>query len=94
MEGAFQAVRLPYGESERLAMYVFLPDEDSSILEFTADLSNEGCNQWKNEFQRYQGNLKMPRFSMKYEETLKNNTSNYRHATRIPLGINGVFLWG
>ena len=69
-EGAFQAVRLPYGESERLAMYVFLPDEDSSILDFTADLSNEAWNQWKNEFQTYQGNLKIPRFSMEYEETL------------------------
>lgn len=69
-EGAFQAIRLPYGESERLAMVVFLPDEESSILEFTAGLSNEAWNQWKNEFQRYQGHLKMPRFSMEYEKSL------------------------
>ena len=69
-EGAFQAVRLPYGESERLAMYVFLPAEDSSILDFTADLSNESWNHWRNEFRTYEGHLRLPRFSMEYEETL------------------------
>ena len=69
-EGAFQAVRLPYGESERLAMVVFLPDEDSSLLEFAADLSTEKWNEWREEFQTYQGNLRLPRFSMEYEESL------------------------
>jgi len=69
-EGAFQAVRLPYGESERLAMFVFLPDENSSLLDFVADMSNEKWNQWRDEFQTYEGHLRLPRFSMEYEETL------------------------
>ncbi|SMP63993.1 serpin family protein [Anoxynatronum buryatiense] len=69
-EGAFQAVRLPYGESERLAMVVFLPDENSSLLELAADLNMENWNQWREEFQTYQGHLRLPRFSMEYEEKL------------------------
>jgi serine protease inhibitor len=69
-EGAFQAVRLPYGESERLAMYVFLPDEDSSLMEFATNLKMENWNRWREKFQTYQGNLQLPRFSMEYEETL------------------------
>lgn len=69
-EGAFQAVRLPYGESERLAMYVFLPAENSSLLEFASDVTTEKWNQWREEFQTFQGNLRLPRFSMEYEESL------------------------
>lgn len=69
-EGMYQAVRLPYGESERLAMVVFLPTEDSSLMTFVQDLSTDNWNQWHQEFQIYEGNLRLPRFSMKYEETL------------------------
>ena len=40
-EDGFQAVRLPYGDDERLAMYVFLPPRGADFYEFSANLDYE-----------------------------------------------------
>lgn len=69
-EGEFQAVRLPYGEEERLAMYVFLPDEEQSLHNWINNLSGEKWEQWHQQFRTMEGELHLPRFTMEYEQTL------------------------
>lgn len=70
MEGEFQAIRLPYGKAERLAMYVFLPHEKSSLSEVVAGLDGDKWDLWRSQFASMRGNLILPRFSMDYEKTL------------------------
>jgi serine protease inhibitor len=70
VEGRFQAVRLPYGEEERMAMYVFLPDETSSVGEFVADLSTVNWNEWRGSFASMNGRVMLPRFKVEYEKSL------------------------
>ena len=66
----YQAVRLPY-EDENLAMYVFLPDTNSSP-EKLLDLLNGRT--WKRitkpGFNEKEGTLELPRFKMEYSVTL------------------------
>lgn len=66
-EGEFEAVRLPYGTEERLAMYVFLPD---NLEEFVDMFSMEEWSQWQKEFRSLNGVLLLPRFEMEYEQSL------------------------
>ena len=66
----FQAVRLPYGEKERLAMYVFLPPQESGLQEFLGQWSAEGWKEQREQFQQAEGDLYLPRFSLEYEKTL------------------------
>ncbi len=69
-EGEFQAVRLPYGEKERLAMYVFLPHGQRSLSEFVAGLDGDTWYEWQGQFKTMEGHLALPRFSMEYEKSL------------------------
>ncbi len=69
-EEGFQAVRLPYGKKETMAMYIFLPTEDEGLLNFIDDIDNETWQQWHRSFQVNEGSLQIPRFSMEYEKSL------------------------
>lgn len=69
-EGEFQAVRIPYGKEERLAMYVFLPDEESSLKKFLENLSIDKWKDWKQKFSKVEGDLFLPSFKMEYEKPL------------------------
>lgn len=66
----FQAVRLPYGTSQRFAMYVFLPDEESSLSEFADSLSLTKWKQWVGRFGLKNGVVHLPRFAITYDESL------------------------
>ena len=67
----FQAVALPYGAGET-SMYVFLPDESSSLEEFHEQLTAENWNQWLTGFQEQKGQVSLPKFKLKYDVELKN----------------------
>lgn len=69
-EGKFQAVRLPYGEEERLGMYVFLPHEDSSVSELVSELDEVTWEGWREDFNTMEGDLALPRFTLEYEKSL------------------------
>jgi len=69
-EGEFQAVRLPYGEEERLGMYVFLPHEDSSVRELVSELDDATWEEWREDFDTIEGDLSLPRFTLEYEKSL------------------------
>lgn len=66
----FEAVRLPYGKDERLAMYVFLPGEQTSLAALQQRLSYENWNEWLSGFSRKLGEVSLPRIDVEYKVTL------------------------
>ncbi|MBD1998640.1 serpin family protein [Leptolyngbya sp. FACHB-541] len=66
----FQAVSLPYGESKRLSMYVFLPRENSSLSAFQQSLTAENWETWMSQFGRQEGAISLPRFKLEYTTQL------------------------
>ncbi|WP_303866285.1 serpin family protein [Acetobacterium wieringae] len=66
----FQALRLPYGEDERMAMVLFLPNPDFSLGEFLQQLSQDSWSNWMGLFEPKEGSLMLPKFTMAYENSL------------------------
>ncbi len=70
----FQALCLPYGNGST-SLYLFLPEQNSSLPGFLSGLSYEVWEQWMTRFQETPGEVKIPRFKLDYEvnlnETLK-----------------------
>ncbi len=64
-----QAISLPYQE-ERVSMYIFLPDEDSSLAEFCAELDADTWEGWVSQLHKQEGSITMPRFKAEYEAEL------------------------
>ena len=69
-EESFQSVRLPYGEEERMAMYVFLPSEKHNLQDFFKGFKKLEWEGLRQEFHKAEGDLYLPRFSMEYEKSL------------------------
>jgi serpin B len=65
----FQAIALPYGAG-RMSMYVFLPDEHTTLDQFERNLSPENWQKWMNTFRLAPGDLRLPRFKVEYEAEL------------------------
>jgi len=68
----FQAVNLLYGEGG-VSLYLFLPDQGSSLDEFLKGLSFQKWEEWINNFSDTPGDVKLPRFKLDYEETLNDS---------------------
>ena len=66
----FQAISLPYG-SERLSMYIFLPEQDSSLEAFHKNLNAANWDKWMNQFHKMKGTIVLPRFKLEYQVELK-----------------------
>ena len=66
----FQAVGLPYGDTDQLSMYVFLPDKDSDLSSFYKQLTPTNWNKWLAAFSDERGSLGLPRFKLEYEVSL------------------------
>lgn len=65
----FQAVRLAYAGGS-MSMAIFLPDEDAGLEPFLDGLSADAWRKALGEFKPASGQLKMPRFTFEYEQTL------------------------
>jgi len=65
----FQALSLPYGEG-KFSMYVFLPDEDSSLEDFCKNLTAENLEEWISLFHMTEGDILLPRFKVEYKSLL------------------------
>lgn len=84
----FQAVSLPYGDG-RFSMYVFLPDENSSLAEFQARLTPENWEAWMGEFGEAEGDIYLPRFKIEYERLLNNQLTGLGMGVAFePYGAN------
>lgn len=66
----FQAISLPYGESKRLSMYVFLPRESSDLNAFQQSLTADNWETWMSQFGRQEGAISLPRFKLEYTTQL------------------------
>lgn len=65
----FQAVALPYGQGS-VSMYIFLPDEQTSLDHFERGLTPENWDTWMKSFRVTPGDLKLPRFKVEWEANL------------------------
>jgi len=65
----FQAVSLPYGKGG-VSLYLFLPDEGSSLDEFLKGFSFQKWEELIKNFRDTPGEVKLPRFKLDYEKTL------------------------
>ena len=78
----FQAVALPYGKGS-VSMYVFLPDEQTSLDQFEKDLTSENWEMWMKSFGFGPGNVTLPRFKVEWESKLND--------ALIALGMSEAF---
>lgn len=65
----FQAISLAYGDGE-MSMYIFLPDHESNLNSFLADLNAERWENWMSQFHGQDVSLVMPKFKLEYETGL------------------------
>lgn len=66
----FQALRLPYGEDQQIAMMLFLPNEGVSLEEFQKQLNGDNWSKWISLFEQKEGSLMLPKFTLAYEKSL------------------------
>ena len=66
----FQAVSLPYGENERVSIYLFLPLPGNSLEQFYAELNQAHWDKWIASFGNMEGEVGLPKFSFDYEVSL------------------------
>jgi len=66
----FQAVAIPYGKTDRVSMYIFLPDPDQTLKNFYDQLDAAAWSTWLKSFQKTEGSVGLPRFKFEYESSL------------------------
>ncbi len=66
----FQAAKLPYGENERVSMYLFLPAQEVGLTGFYDELNAENWAAWINSFTTVKGEIGLPRFKFEYDTSL------------------------
>jgi serpin B len=65
----FQSVALAYGNGS-VSMYLFLPDEQTSLDQFEQSLTPENWDTWMKSFRLTPGDLMLPRFKVEWESNL------------------------
>jgi serpin B len=66
----FQAIRLPYGNEGRFAMYVFLPRKVAGLPDFLRSLDESHLTRWQSQFDENRGEIALPKFETTYSEQL------------------------
>lgn len=66
----FQAIRLPYGNEERYAMYVFLPRKTAGLPDFLRSLDEKHWTRWTSQFEENNGEIALPKFEANYSKQL------------------------
>jgi serine protease inhibitor len=67
----FQAISLPYGETNNLNMYIFLPRQESNLTEFLSLLTLENWQQWLSQLQQKEVTIILPKFKNEYQQEMK-----------------------
>lgn len=83
----FQALRLPYGEDEQMAMVLFLPNEDVSLEQFQKQLNQDNWSNWMTLFETKTGSLMLPKFTMEYEKSLNQVLTDLGMGVAFEAGI-------
>ncbi|BAT56022.1 Proteinase inhibitor I4, serpin [Nostoc sp. NIES-3756] len=66
----FQAVSLPYGQTRKVSLYIFLPKQNSNLKAFYQNLNPKNWDKWLSEFSQRDGSITLPRFQSDYETSL------------------------
>ena len=66
----YRALRIPYGDKDRMAFYVFLPKEGVSLGQLQDQLASLG-SKWISGFQSNVVQLQLPRFKLEFQVELK-----------------------
>ncbi|MFN8576585.1 MAG: serpin family protein [Candidatus Sericytochromatia bacterium] len=72
-ENQFEGAELTYGEDSKVSLFLFLPNEKSSLEKFYTQLNNENIEKWVKKFYHTQGMISFPKFKLKYTKQLKEN---------------------
>jgi serine protease inhibitor len=67
---SFQAIRLPYGNQDRYAMYVFLPRKMAGLPDFLRSLDETRWTPWMSRFDENMGEIALPKFETTYSKQL------------------------
>jgi serine protease inhibitor len=67
---SFQAIRLPYGNEARYAMYVFLPRKMAGLPDFLHSLDERHWTRWMSQFDANNGEIALPKFEATYSKQL------------------------
>ncbi len=65
-----QIACLPYGPDGNSAMWIVLPKDGTSLDALVTGLSEDQLKGWQNRAWEREGTLKLPRFKLRYKETL------------------------
>lgn len=68
-----QVARLPYGKDQKASMLIVLPSPGAGMHELISGLSVRTINAWTAALSHQEGTLELPRFEMKYKETLNDS---------------------
>jgi serine protease inhibitor len=68
-ENSFEAVRMPYKDGN-FGMYVFLPNENSSVEALIKEMSYENWNKWKTQFNAGMRAVEIPKLHLEFEQKL------------------------
>jgi serine protease inhibitor len=79
----FQAVSLPYGQGQRMSLYLFLPQQTSSLSRLHSSLTEQNWEQWMTQFRPRPGTIELPRFKLEYQVNL--------NQTLMALGMKSAF---
>jgi serpin B len=78
-----QFAKLPYGKDEQAAMWIVLPKEGTSLDSIVKGLDSAKLKGWRDNAYERRGTLKLPRFKLRYKETLNESLQ--------ALGMNKAF---
>lgn len=65
-----QGIRLPYGDDERMAIYIFLPGQGKTLTDLNGVFNEANWNQWKEQMAVGSGTIQLPKFTMEYKQSL------------------------
>jgi len=92
--GEFQAIKLPYGESQEVSMYVFLPAKESNLTNFNKSLTSENLEAWFTQFKTSNGLLDLPKFKLEYELILNDSLKALGMSSAFDSNANFTKLGG
>lgn len=81
-----QIAKLPYGEDRKSSMLVILPKDTASMDELIESLTSGKIAEWNSKIWEQKGTLKLPRFEMKYKETLNDALKHCGIKTAFAMG--------
>ncbi|PIQ23526.1 hypothetical protein COW64_24130, partial [bacterium (Candidatus Blackallbacteria) CG18_big_fil_WC_8_21_14_2_50_49_26] len=86
LKNDFQAIELPYGQTGKVSMYLFLPSYGSSLTQLRKDLNQMDLETLFQSFGTEVGSLTLPKFKQDWESSLINSLKT--------LGIHQAFDQG